>query len=273
MTTPEPDETGQADDVRTEPARGRGPAPSHYSAQTKARFVETRKVHAVRRHLALSLRVRQPVLIWGDVGLGKTSAVRWTLGQLVGGEFAEITFAQNPNRRENIAAVHDALRGFPGVGTAASIERATKRWICDHPFVLVVDEIETIALDRLAMLRTLMDHPGSQLVLVLIGSKEARGRITADPRFMSRLLTDVAFSPMGKEATYPAMREYHPAYREMPRTTLREIYELRTRGEWRAIAKFTACLEWAAEELGDDIANVAESTLSAASRYFAGGAT
>jgi len=206
--------------VRQDPDLKFGPAPTHYGMLDGASFVETAKLKAVARLIRLVIATKQAGLIFGDAGLGKTTAVRYVLRVILEIPFAEVTFSDSPNRRENVDTLHRAILGRPGEGTAATIEAALRRAVCDRDVVLVVDEVESIDIKRLTTLRKLQDVPGARLAVIYIGDSNADAQLRADLRLDDRLLTGLRFDAISFDAIATHLPRYHPLYADLPRKTL-----------------------------------------------------
>ena len=221
-----------------------GPAPTHYGMLSAARFVETKKLIAVRRHVEFVTSQHLAGLIYGDAGLGKTTAVRYVLTVMLKISFAEVTFSDSPNRRENIDVLHRAICGRPGTGSAGDIEADLRRAVCDAVVVLVVDEVESIKIHRLTALRKLQDVTGARLSVIYIGDTNADKQLREDLRLDDRLLTGVQFKGMSFDQVAELLPGYHPLYAGVPRATLRKLNDNVLHGRWRAIAKYTLCAQY-----------------------------
>jgi hypothetical protein len=151
-----------------------------------------------------------------------------------------------------VSAIHEALVGTPGVGTAGAIERSLRRIVRERDFVLVVDELEALSALRIATLRKLLDVREARLAIVFIGDLGSDGRIRDDARFDDRILTSVTFRPLNFEAVRDYVPRYHPVYADVAPRRLRRLHEEVWRGSWRAIARYTLCLETVCRERGDD---------------------
>lgn len=221
-----------------------GPAPTHYGMLDAANFVETKKLKAVRRLVELVTSCHLAGLVYGDAGLGKTTAVRYVLTVILKIPFAEVTFSDSPNRRENLDTLHRAICGRPGTGTAGDIEAALRRAVCDADVVLVVDEVESIKIKRLTALRKLQDVPGARLSVIYIGDTNADEQLRGDLRLDDRLLTGLEFKGMNFNQVAEHLPGYHPLYADAPRATLRALHDTVLHGSWRAIAKYTVCAQF-----------------------------
>lgn len=221
-----------------------GPPPTHYGALTDAAFIETKKLLAVERLVALAIRSHQAALIYGDAGLGKTTAVRYVLGVKLNKQFAEVTYSDSPHRRENVDTLHRAILGRPGVGTAGKIEADLRRAVRENDIILVVDEVESINIERLTALRKLQDVTAARLSIIYIGDAASATRMMQDRRLDDRLLTGLEFKQMNFAQFTEKLTDYHPLYTNLPRTLARKLHDEVLHGSWRAIAKFTVCAQF-----------------------------
>jgi len=221
-----------------------GPPPTHYGVMPAASFIVTKKLLAVERLIRLVTASHQAALIFGDAGLGKTTAVRYVLSVKLKKPFAEVTFSGSPHLRENMDTLHQAILGRPGIGTAAKIEAELQRAVRQHDVILVVDEVESIKIDRLTAIRKLQDVPGSRLSVIYIGDAGSKRRMEEDKRLADRLLPGVEFKKMTFEQFVEKLTDYHPLYEGVPRAVAKRLHDDVLHGSWRAIAKFTLCAQF-----------------------------
>lgn len=252
-----------------------GPPPTHYGMMSDASFVVTRKLLAVERLVRLVTSSHQAALIFGDAGLGKTTAVRYVLSVRLRKPFAEVTFSGSPHPRENVDTLHRAILGRPGVGTAAKIEGELRREVREHDVILVVDEVESIKIERLTALRKLQDVPGARLSVIYIGDAKSKTRMQEDKRLTDRLLTGLEFKRMNFEQFTEKLTDYHPLYEGVPSTVVKRLHDHVLHGSWRAIAKFTLCAQFVIDfddELVGERSLVNSDVVSRATRLFWDGA-
>ncbi len=226
------------------------PRPEHFGSLQHAQTVSTSILGEVADKVEMTLQARQIMMLWGPPGTGKTYALR---SVLEGRDFAELVFSDTPSRKETLNAIHVALFGRPGTGNAGQIERTLKLALRDHALVLVVDEVESLNNKRLHLLRTLQDFPGSQLTLFLIGDERSRETVENDRRLSRRVLTDVHFTAMNREAVIRHLRGYHPLFEGSSRRCRRELAEVVFGGNWGDIARWTQIAEYTAAQESMDL--------------------
>ena len=174
-------------------------------------------------------------LLYGEAGLGKTTALEWSLRKL---RHTTVSFPSRPTRRETVATLYELIVGTTPRGNRYAIERALRDAL-RTPNVIAVDEAQNLPLECLHQLRQLHDLPDTRFALIFVGGPGCGANLDSDPMLASRIHRRVEFRELDEATLLEAIPNYHPLYRDVEPAMILRINDEYARGSFRAWARFT----------------------------------
>lgn len=211
--------------------------PRHFNDLKSARTIKTEPF--LRTKLAIKHCVESSSLgvIVGDAGLGKTYAVD---ASLVNSDRPVIRtlFSHQATPRE---VARQLVLASTGESTGKTRFELTDDCVdvMRTPHIAVIDEAQHLNRDCTFFLRYLLDHPETQVALILIGGNGCWERIERDPMLASRVYRRIVFSPLTEAVLTKAIPKYHPIYERTDRRVIEEILERCDITQLRTLAIFT----------------------------------
>nr|WP_240929959.1 ATP-binding protein [Streptomyces coryli] len=206
-----------------------------------AHVVSTRHLGEVTEALAHTVAARGIVCVYGDPGHGKTVAVHRALRLMARRLPVHHALVAVKPALPQLRATLLAAFGLP-IKALTSRTDAADRALIDAlatPGVLVIDDVQRIAVPELDYLRLLVDAPTTQTALVLCGAGAERTLARA-PALASRILT-WQHTPRLEAAQVPAvLRSFHPLWHTASDEDLLHADEICAHGNFRTWAKITS---------------------------------
>ena len=217
-------------------------APHWPGVPASATTVVTEHLRLTQLAIDQSSHLRQPALVVGPPGSGKTFAITLALNSL-GPAWVRYRADHTPVGNALLLSCLQLL-GEPVPQrvqdrTQENLSALLAQVLTDRPHVLWVDEAQNLSRKALRQLRHVVDTPGIQSTLVLSGEKSTIGLLRKHERpLLSRVARTVGFELLDPDTTLvPTLRAYHPLYAETQGRVLRSLDERRCRGSFREYAK------------------------------------
>lgn len=208
------------------------------------RVVETTPVARVRAAVTGAAAMGGIVVVFGDPGRGKTVAVRAALVGQMAAQAAWVVAPVGCSVAQLRRAVFDALgvKGrFPHASARAD-EAITAALA--GPRVLAVDEAQRLSGPCLEHLRSLWDHPGTRMALVLCGAGSDR-TVRRVPSLASRVGDWEEVGRLGPEEVPAVMTAFHPLWEALGAADIAWADEHAARGDFRTWSTLTRHLHTA----------------------------
>lgn len=236
--------------------------PEHYGGLS-AKLMKTEALLRTRASVESCVRTGLLGVFYGNPGYGKTFALRYALSEVkVPILWASFDKATTP--REFARTVLARATGVTEPRSATRFDlNARLAEELERPTVLAIDEGDHLNRDCMFSIRWLLDHPSTQVTIVIAGGSATMERIASDPALKSRIHRRVRFKPQSRDWLRRTLPKYHPIYARCDVDLIDEIDERSAHGELRSWAIFThtAMEEAAALGRGTLDRDVAERTL------------
>ncbi|MFJ8932123.1 AAA family ATPase [Streptomyces sp. NPDC102364] len=223
-------------------------ASEHYLSLAGACRVPTTATLNTQRILEMAITHHAPVCIHGDVGLGKTFAVRVNLEDHDPKSILWLEFPRGAGVRALCDTLFYALEidGDPP-SRPREYDRLLLAALKDRPYLLVCDEAQGLSVNALEYLRTLWDHPKTQIGIAFIGGENTKQRLNSRPALSSRIVSWQQYQPLTTEEVERTIPEFHPLWEDVSLKDLHWVDQLICHGNFRNWAKVTFHLQQALE--------------------------
>ncbi|MFJ8954303.1 AAA family ATPase [Streptomyces sp. NPDC102381] len=220
------------------------PTSDHYLGLAGARPMPTAATLTTQRLLDTATKHHAMVCIHGDVGLGKTFAVRVNLRDHDSEGVLWLEF----RRGAGVPALCDALfRALRVDGDPPTRPRDYDSLLLEalaaRPYLLVCDEAQGLAVNALEYLRQLWNNDRTQIGIAFIGGENTKQRINSRPALSSRILSWQQYQPLTTEEVETIIPNYHPLWKDLPPEDLHWVDAAICHGNFRNWAKVTFHLQ------------------------------
>lgn len=187
--------------------------PLHLMGTHGARVVETLQLRQIRVAVEQAAEVQGIVVVYGDVGLGKTFSVDLACRSLP----LPVYWVDMPNRpkgREAVARVFEAVSGrrVDLRQRGYMLLYDVQDLLTDRACILVVDEAQNMSKESLRQLRYLHDRTETKFVLALLGYGVEKVLSAEVPELASRVCRWVGCRPIPLRALGDVISSYHPIF-------------------------------------------------------------
>lgn len=209
----------------------------HFSGLENAKTIKTHQFLMTQRAVDDCTKRRALGVFTGDPGLGKTFAIESaTTGMEV--PVVRTLFGSQTNKREVARQLLGKIHGVAPRGTYYELSEEVVEAFRD-PHVAVIDEAQHLNQDCTFFLRYLLDHPDTNVAILLVGAGGLWRKIMKDPTLQSRVYRRVEFGDVPMDELLKALPKYHPIYAGVDRALLREFLDRCEIASPRALAVFT----------------------------------
>jgi type II secretory pathway predicted ATPase ExeA len=222
----------------------------HFLDLAEARTLKTQEYQLTQRAVRDVAAHRAMGLIHGDAGHGKTFAVDEAVADLaVRALWLDLPFGTSP--KQLVEELFAAVSGARQSGTRAELERLLLEALSRRDVLLIVDEAQRLNYYCVEYLRYLYDLPAARLALVLVGGNGCWQLLRRYPMLRSRIWRRVEFRPLNADQVLRLIPSFHPLYRGVPVTVLREVDDRFAQGNLRNWAAFTKSATELMHEVGE----------------------
>jgi len=190
------------------------PERDHYPGLHGAQPVGTDAMKRTKQLVREAIEEREMALVYGDVGLGKTFAVRIVLRK----EAAEATVLLDPPPNASKSEFQTALWTCLELDGDPSDAKHPHQRILDalggEFRVLLVDEVQLLSTYALEYLRHLWEHAAQRPAVIFIGSGNTRQRVLHARPVHSRIHDWQQFTPLTLPEVLNSIPVYHPVWKD-----------------------------------------------------------
>lgn len=189
----------------------------------------------------LALRTRGMVLIAGDLGNGKSVAVRRAVASAPASWRARyIRLAGNPTSRSTVQQLHSSYTGVRAEGSAYELGRILlKETARREASLLVIDEVGALMKPDVELLRELRDNQEENFGLVFVAGPEAFEKTSTWAPIWDRFVIYHHYGKVDAREAVHLLPAFHPIYEGCPTSILSRIHVETERGSLRSLAKLT----------------------------------
>jgi len=221
----------------------------HFNRLEGAGTIRTETYLRTQRAVDDCVKSRMLGVIYGEAGHGKTFAVDAALTR-VKEPVVKTLFTDQTTPREMFRQLISVATGTTrSLGTRYQMQAESIELLQD-PHVVIIDEAQNLNRNCTQYLRNLVDHPQTDLALVLIGGNGAWERVQMDPMLASRVSRRVKFKPVQSDDLLKALPDYHPVYKNVNPDVLHELYYRCPISQLRTLAIFTHTAKDLCDEAG-----------------------
>lgn len=212
-------------------------AVDHFSGLEGAKTIKTQQFMLTKMAVDHCVSHNALGVFTGPAGRGKTFSVQSATRDL-DIPVLRTLFGSQTNRKEVARALLSAVEGITRKGTYYELTEDLVD-VLARPHVAIIDEAQHLNQDCTFFLRYLLDHPHTQVTILLVGADGLMPKIKKDPTLQSRVFRRVQFSPIPKDALLKALPNYHAIYNGVNPEVLEEFVDRCGIDDLRALAVFT----------------------------------
>jgi DNA transposition AAA+ family ATPase len=210
---------------------------NHFSGLEGARTIKTQQFLLTKMAVDHCVKRKALGVFTGPAGRGKTFSIESATRDLAI-PVVRTLFGSQTNRKEVARALLSETDGFARKGTYYELSEELVD-VFARPHVAVIDEAQHLNQDCTFFLRYLLDHPQTQVAILLVGADGLMPKIKKDPTLQSRIYRRVEFAPLPRESLLKALPNYHSIYHGVDKELLEELIDRCNISELRALAVFT----------------------------------
>ncbi|MFD9637590.1 AAA family ATPase, partial [Streptomyces violascens] len=190
-------------------------------------------------HLKTVITHGAMMCLHGDLGLGKTFAVRLTLRDLA----PDTTLAFQFPLDHPLGAIKQDLAHALHLEPGPALDRRIRQALAQRPYVLYLDEAQGLSPHALEYIRNLWQDDTLHLAVVFVGALDCRQRLRRRAALASRILIWQRYRPLHPDEVCTVMPQFHPLWRHVSPQDLLWLDDAACRGNFRDWAKLTFLLQ------------------------------
>lgn len=163
------------------------------------------------------------MVVRGTFGTGKTFAVQLVLELLESIPWVYVKAQQSLTPGRLCRLLGERIEGVSWRGDTYELRMDLIALLSERPYLVAIDEAQTLTPSTITELRTLFDEDSTQLGLVLIGSDGLAEKLAANGALLSRCSRDVVMSPFSDEEAVDSLPIFHPIFADAEPALLKEI--------------------------------------------------